>query len=129
MASMLQADMIHHDRQAGRDDDGVRGAAAKALELVADGARVGLGSGNAARVFISALGERLREGLRVTCVPTSSATADHAREAGLPLIALGDELDITVDGADEVAPDLDLVKGWEAPSCASASWPRHRSTR
>ena len=104
--------MIHHDRQAGRDDDGVRGAAAKALELVADGARVGLGSGNAARVFISALGERLRQGLRVTGVPTSGATADHAREAGIPLITLGNELDITVDGADEVAPDLDRVKGW-----------------
>jgi ribose 5-phosphate isomerase A len=104
--------MINTDRLTGCDDDGVHAAAAKALELVVDGARVGLGSGNAARVFIAALGKRLHEGLRVTCVPTSTASADQAKAAGIPLIALGDELDITFDGADEVAPDLDLVKGW-----------------
>ena len=99
-------------RQVGRDDDAVYAAAAKALELVHDGARVGLGSGQAAMAFISALGERHRQGLRVSCVPTSRESADHARRAGLPLIALGGVLDVTVDGADEVAPGLDLVKGW-----------------
>ena len=94
------------------DDAGLRAAAARAIELIGEGAVVGLGSGDAARVFISALGERRREGLLVTCVPTSHASADHAKQAGIPLSALGEELDITVDGADEVAPDLDLVKGW-----------------
>lgn len=103
--------MIHKNSGA-RVDDGIYAAAAKAVELVGDGARVGLGSGKAAMVFISALGQRRREGLRVSCVPTSRASADHARQADLPLIALGDELDLTVDGADEVTPELDLVKGW-----------------
>lgn len=94
-------------------DPGLRAAAAKALELILDGSRVGLGTGRAASVFIAELGARAREGLRVTCVPTSEASAARAREAGLCLVELGEEpLDITVDGADEVAPDLDLVKGW-----------------
>jgi ribose 5-phosphate isomerase A len=63
-------------------------------------------------VFIAMLGARVREGLRVGGVPTSRASAAHARDAGIPLIGLGDEpLDVTVDGADEVAPNIDLVKG------------------
>jgi ribose 5-phosphate isomerase A len=79
-----------------------------------DGARVGLGSGRAAFAFITKLGERVRQGLRVVGVPTSTGTAQRAREVGIPLIDLDDdvELDVTVDGADEVAPNLDLVKGW-----------------
>ena len=94
-------------------DPGVTAAAVKALELVFDGARVGLGSGRAASVFIARLGTRVREGLRISGVPTSRASAAHARDAGIPLIELGEvPLDITVDGADEVAPNLDLVKGW-----------------
>ena len=104
--------MIHQESLARGVDDGSHAASAKALELIVDGARIGLGSGNSAQVFISALGERVRAGLRVTCAATSSASADRARQAGIPLVAIGDELDITVDGADEVAPDLDLVKGW-----------------
>jgi ribose 5-phosphate isomerase A len=85
----------------------------KALELVFDGARVGLGSGRAASAFIAMLGARVHEGLRVSGVPTSRASAAHAGDAGIPLIELGEvPLDITVDGADEVAPNLDLVKGW-----------------
>ena len=95
-------------------DPGVEAAAAQAVALIADGARVGLGSGRAASLFIAKLGARRREGLRVSGVPTSRATAEQARKAGIPLIGLGEEiqLDITVDGADEVAPNLDLVKGW-----------------
>jgi ribose 5-phosphate isomerase A len=92
----------------------VQAAAAKALELVADGARVGLGSGRAASAFIALLGARVREGLKVSGVPTSHAAAVEAKTAGIPFIELGEgvELDITVDGADEVAPNIDLVKGW-----------------
>jgi ribose 5-phosphate isomerase A len=97
----------------GTDDPGVAAAAAKALELVFDGARVGLGSGRAASDFIGRLGARVRAGLRVGAVPTSRASAAQARDAGIPLIELGEvPLDMTVDGADEVAPNLDLVKGW-----------------
>jgi transaldolase len=88
--------------------------AAAALEMVEDGARLGLGTGRAAATFIDLLGRRVREGLRVTGVPTSEASARQARELGIPLIELDEdtELDCTFDGADEVSPDLDLVKGW-----------------
>src|ERR1019366_9296599 len=91
----------------------MRAAAARALELVADGALVGLGSGRTASVFVRLLGARVRDGLRVTGVPASGATAELAREAGIPLAPLSEDelLDITVDGADEVAPNLDLIKG------------------
>lgn len=87
--------------------------AAQAIELITDGARVGLGSGRAASVFIAQLGARRREGLRVSGVPTSHVSAYEARRAGIPLIELGagGPLDLTVDGADEVAPNLDLIKG------------------
>jgi ribose 5-phosphate isomerase A len=87
----------------------------RALELVTDGATLGLGSGRAAQAFIRALGERVRGGaLRVRGVPTSQETAGVARQAGIPLIGLdgAGTLDLTVDGADEVDPALDLIKGW-----------------
>ena len=95
-------------------DPSIVAVAAKAIGLINDGARIGLGSGRAASAFIRQLGARRREGLRVSAVPTSRAAADQARLAGIPLIALGTGglLDLTVDGADEVAPNLDLVKGW-----------------
>lgn len=98
----------------GSDDPSIHAVAAKAVELISDGARVGLGSGRAASVFIARLGVRRREGLRVSGVPTSQAAADLARQAAIPLVELGTGgvLDLTVDGADEVAPNLDLVKGW-----------------
>jgi len=87
----------------------------RALELVANGARVGLGSGRASRCFVEALGERVRRGvLAVHGVPTSEETASLAREQGIPLLTLADAetLDLTVDGADEVDPNLDLIKGY-----------------
>ncbi len=95
------------------DDPAVQASVAKALELIADGARVGLGSGRAASLFIARLGLRRQEGLRVTGVPTSRASAHAARKAGIPVIELSEglQLDIAVDGADEVAPNLDLLKG------------------
>ncbi len=98
----------------GVNDPAVQAVAARALELIEDGARVGLGSGRAAAAFIARLGERVAQGLRVVGVPTSSASATQATALGIPLIELDETvvLDLTVDGADEVAPDLDLVKGW-----------------
>jgi len=88
--------------------------AAHALDLIADGARVGLGSGRAAATFIARLGARVEQGLRIVAVASSGASARQALELGIPLADLEEEveLDVTVDGADEVAPNLDLVKGW-----------------
>ena len=74
----------------GTDDPGVPAAAAKALELVLDGKRVDLGSGRAATVFIAKHGARVREGPRVSGVPTSQPSTAHERDAGVPLIDLGE---------------------------------------
>lgn len=88
--------------------------AARALDGLRDGDVVGLGSGRAASDFVRALGARARAGLRVRGVPTSRATAALAARYGVPLTTLEEapELDLAVDGADEVDPQLDLVKGW-----------------
>jgi len=98
----------------GASDRGAQAAAAAALELVGDGATVGLGTGRAASAFIALLGIRVGQGLRVSGVATSAGSATLATEAGIPLVDLSEELelDLTVDGADEVAPNLDLIKGW-----------------
>jgi len=94
-------------------DAAVEAAAASALELVRDGMRLGLGTGHGALAFVARLAERVRSGLRVVGVPTSEGTAAEARRLGIPLGTLdGNELALTVDGADEVAPNLDLVKGF-----------------
>jgi len=86
----------------------------RALEFVTDGARIGLGSGRAAQAFVKALGDRVRNGLDVQGVPTSEETATLARREGVPLLTLAESgiLDLTVDGADEVDPNLDLIKGY-----------------
>ncbi|HEX2439544.1 MAG TPA: ribose-5-phosphate isomerase RpiA [Methylomirabilota bacterium] len=73
---------------------------------------VGLGTGQAATAFIHALGAAVKNGLRVTGVPTSEASASLARTLGIPLVAEPLALDVAVDGADEVDPKLDLVKGY-----------------
>jgi ribose 5-phosphate isomerase A len=87
----------------------------RVLELVSNDSRLGLGSGRASQNFVKALGERLRNGrLRVHGVPTSEETASLARQEGIPLLTLAEAgiLDLTVDGADEVDPNLDLIKGY-----------------
>jgi ribose 5-phosphate isomerase A len=90
-----------------------RAAAARALELVEPGMRLGLGTGSTARHFVELLGERVRAGLRVVAVPTSEETRRDAERLGVPLTSLDETpaLDLTVDGADEIAPDLTLIKG------------------
>lgn len=90
-----------------------REAAARAVALVEDGMRLGLGTGSTARHFVDLLGERVRDGLRVVCVPTSEATRQQAAGLSIPLATLDDlpELDLTVDGADEVDLQLRLIKG------------------
>jgi ribose 5-phosphate isomerase A len=92
----------------------LRAIAAWAMEFVSDGSAVGLGTGHAATAFLHALGERVRDGLRVRGVPTSKASADMARQLGIPLTTLDEvgTLDVDVDGADEVDPRCDLIKGY-----------------
>jgi ribose 5-phosphate isomerase A len=84
-----------------------------ALRMIEDGSVVGLGSGHAATAFVQVLGERVAEGLRVRGVPTSQATRDLAVRLGIPLVGLDevDSIDVAVDGADEVDPQLNLIKG------------------
>ncbi|MCY3021612.1 MAG: ribose 5-phosphate isomerase A [Planctomycetota bacterium] len=92
----------------------MRAAVQRALALVSNGFRIGVGSGRASSAFIRALGRRVQQGFCVEAVVASNASESLAREVGVPLIDLGEdvELDIVVDGADEVAPNLDLIKGW-----------------
>ncbi|HZP38065.1 MAG TPA: ribose-5-phosphate isomerase RpiA [Methylomirabilota bacterium] len=98
---------------AASDPSPLERLAAHALAQVHDGMRLGLGSGRAATAFVRALAARIRAGLRVRGVPTSEATGRLARELGVPLTGLDEgELDLTVDGADEVDPRLDLMKGY-----------------
>jgi ribose 5-phosphate isomerase A len=90
-----------------------RQAAARALEWVRPGMRIGLGTGSTARHFVELLAERVKAGLDVVGVPTSEATRADAQRYGVPLTTLDEtpSLDLTVDGADEIAPDLSLIKG------------------
>jgi ribose 5-phosphate isomerase A len=88
-------------------------AADSALTLVCAGQVVGLGTGSTAKFAIEGLGKMVREGLAVKGVPTSIATERLATECGIPLLDLNDAgtIDITLDGADEVDPDFNMIKG------------------
>ncbi len=90
-----------------------RAAAERAAALVSDGMRLGLGTGSTAKHFVSCLADRVRGGLKVVGVPTSEGTRAQAEREGVPLTTLDDtpELDLTVDGADELDERLRLVKG------------------
>lgn len=90
-----------------------RAAAARALDLVRPGMRLGLGTGSTAAIFVDLLGARVREGLDVLCVPTSEATRAQAQALGVRLSTLDEtpRLDLTVDGADEIDGALRLIKG------------------
>ena len=90
-----------------------RAVAAKALDYVKDGMKLGLGSGSTAEIFVEMLAPRVRGGEKLLCVPTSEKTASLARKLGFTLAALDDlaPLDLTVDGADEADRNLDLIKG------------------
>jgi ribose 5-phosphate isomerase A len=94
-------------------DELKRQAAARALEHVQDGMKLGLGTGSTAKHFVELLGERVRAGLKILGVPTSEATRQQAAECGIPLTTLDevDRLDLTVDGADEIDHALDVIKG------------------
>ena len=94
-------------------DEAKRAAAARALELVTPGMRLGLGTGSTAAHFVDLLGARVVAGLKVICVPTSERTRIQAEGLSIPLTTLDEtpELDLTVDGADEVDGALRLIKG------------------
>jgi ribose 5-phosphate isomerase A len=94
-------------------DDLKREAAREAAKLVRDGMRLGLGTGSTAKHFVDAVGELVKSGLLLLCVPTSETTRLQAEALGIPLSTLDEtpRLDLTVDGADELTPDLALIKG------------------
>jgi len=88
-------------------------AALKAMEFVQDEQILGLGTGSTVHHFLTALGQRVQQGLRVRGVPTSQATAVYARQLGIPLLSNEEpwDIDVAVDGADQVDPRLNLIKG------------------
>ncbi|MGZ5923921.1 MAG: ribose-5-phosphate isomerase RpiA [Rhizomicrobium sp.] len=90
-----------------------RAAAAKAVEFVTDGMKLGLGTGSTAEIFLELLAARVRGGLNVIGTATSERTAEKARSLGIALAALDDlaPLDLTIDGADEADRRLNLIKG------------------
>jgi ribose 5-phosphate isomerase A len=101
------------DKRGGDDDERMRAAEA-ALGEVRSGMRLGLGTGRTAEHFVRLLGARVRAGLDVVGVPTSERTAALARAEGVPLTTLDGgnvRLDLAVDGADEIDPELRLIKG------------------
>src|SRR5271170_1010167 len=84
-----------------------------AAQMVRDGDVVGLGTGSTAYFTVIALGERVKAGLKIIGIPTSVKTGDLARSLGIPLTTLDEhpEIDITIDGADEIDPQLRMIKG------------------
>jgi ribose 5-phosphate isomerase A len=109
---------LTRNQQLHSDTSGAPGTqpsmAKMALEFVKDGDVVGLGTGRAATTFVRTLGDAVKAGLRVTGVSTSQVTAALAAQLGIPLATLEEvsRIDVTFDGADEVDPKLDLIKGY-----------------
>ena len=94
-------------------DEEKKAAARASLDCVRDGNIVGLGSGSTAEHAVRFLGERVQAGLKIRGVPTSQRTRELAESVGIPLTTLEDfpEIDVTIDGADEIDPELQLIKG------------------
>jgi len=98
---------------ANERDQEKEAACRAAAKLVRDGDIVGLGTGSTAHFAVVALGERVKAGLKIVGIPTSVQTGELARAVGIPVTTLDEhpEIDITIDGADEVDPQLRLIKG------------------
>jgi ribose 5-phosphate isomerase A len=93
-------------------DEAKQAAAKAAASLVQNGMLVGLGTGSTAKFAVEALARRMSEGLRFTAVATSDATSHQARSLAIPLVELTGQIDLTIDGADEIQPEtLTLIKG------------------
>ena len=88
-------------------------AASEAVKLIKDGMVVGLGTGSTAKIAVDLIGKRLSEKFQITGMPTSIKTKNQAEKLGIKLIGIDelDSIDIAIDGADEVSPDLSLIKG------------------
>jgi ribose 5-phosphate isomerase A len=95
------------------NDQEKEAAARASLRFVKDGQVVGLGTGSTAAYFIQVLGEQVKNGLRIRCIPSSDRSREQAASLGIPLTTLDEcqEIDVTVDGADEVDPQLRMIKG------------------
>jgi ribose 5-phosphate isomerase A len=96
------------------DNPDTTAIAKRVLELIPANSIVGLGTGRAATSFIHALGEAVKNGLKVRGIPTSDVSANLAKQLGIPLVTFDDvpAIDVCVDGADEVDPVGDLIKGY-----------------
>lgn len=94
-------------------EDLKRSAALAAMSEIRSGMRIGLGTGSTAKHFVDLLGAEVANGFECLCVPTSEVTAEQARGLGIPLTTLDDidGLDVTIDGADEVDRNFQLIKG------------------
>ncbi len=115
----------------GDQDDAKRAAGERAIaEYLADGLRVGLGSGTTSHWFVRSLAQPVRDGLDIVGVVTSTSTLDVATEVGVRVADLNEvpELDITIDGADEIDPSGNMIKGAAARPCCGrkSSPPRQR---
>lgn len=88
-------------------------AGEKAAEYVKDGMVVGLGTGSTAYHMVNAIGERVKNGLKIQAIPTSKATEAQARELGIPLLTIDevDHVDLDIDGVDEIDPQFNAIKG------------------
>jgi ribose 5-phosphate isomerase A len=95
------------------NDQEKEAAARASLRFVKDGQIVGLGTGSTAAYFIQLLGEAVKNGLRIQGIPTSDRSREQAASLGIPLTTLDEfqQIDVTVDGADEVDPQLRMIKG------------------
>ena len=95
------------------NDQEKEAAARASLRFVRDGDVVGLGTGSTAAFAVRLLGERVQAGLKIRGIPTSIHTQELAASLGIPLTTLDEvqDIDVTIDGADEVDPQLSLIKG------------------
>ncbi|HET7467634.1 MAG TPA: ribose-5-phosphate isomerase RpiA [Candidatus Dormibacteraeota bacterium] len=109
---MLDQETRQYPNTLSEQDDLKRAAAEKALELVRDGMLLGLGSGSTVRYFTEGVGRLVARGMKVLGVPTSRATAELAAANGIAVVQeIVGQVDLAVDGADEVDPNLSLIKG------------------
>ena len=104
---------MNSSRESAIRDQEKQAAAREAVSLVEPGSIVGLGSGSTATYAVRFLAERVRQGLKITGIPTSEKTQQLAEQLGIPLSTLEEhhEIDIDIDGADEMDPHLNLIKG------------------
>ncbi|MFQ3544432.1 ribose-5-phosphate isomerase RpiA [Halobacillus rhizosphaerae] len=107
------SEQSNYEKLSTASDRGKKAAGEKAVDYVKDGMTLGLGSGSTVYWALKKLGERVKQGLNVKGVPSSTRTENWAKEFGIPLTTFHDvqELDLAIDGADEIDENLNLLKG------------------